>query len=58
MATQELTVEAAVSGDPKLVNEALSLDPLAGRGDLRDTEAMAAELISATRRWLPQFAHG
>jgi alpha-galactosidase/6-phospho-beta-glucosidase family protein len=36
--------------------QAFALDPLAGRGDLRATEAMADELLAATARWLPQFA--
>ena len=37
VATQELTVEAAVSGDRALVAQAFALDPLAGRGDLHET---------------------
>jgi alpha-galactosidase/6-phospho-beta-glucosidase family protein len=53
---QELTVEAAVTGDRDLALQAFALDPLAGRGDLRATEAMAGELLAATARWLPQFA--
>ncbi|MGH9016676.1 MAG: hypothetical protein ACRDY1_02905 [Acidimicrobiales bacterium] len=56
VAVQELTVEAAVSGDRRAALEAFALDPLAGRGDLRDVEAMADELLAATARWLPQFA--
>jgi alpha-galactosidase len=56
VATQELTVEAAVSGDRAVARQAFALDPLAGRGDLRATEAMADELLKATGRWLPQFA--
>ncbi len=32
------------------------LDPLAGRGDLAETDAMVAELLAGTARWLPQFA--
>ena len=32
VATQELTVEAAVSGDRRLAEAAFELDPLAGRG--------------------------
>jgi alpha-galactosidase len=56
VATQELTVEAAVSGDRATALQAFALDPLAGRGDLRATEAMADELLAATSRWLPQFA--
>jgi alpha-galactosidase len=55
IAVQELTVEAAVTGDRALVYQAFALDPLAGRGDLRATEAMADELLTATARWLPQF---
>ncbi len=56
VAVQELTVEAAVTGDRKVALQAFALDPLAGRGDLRVTEAMAEELLAATARWLPQFA--
>jgi len=55
VATQELTVDAAVSGDRRVALAAFALDPFAGRGDLRDTEAMAAELLAGTGRWLPQF---
>jgi alpha-galactosidase len=56
VAVQELTVEAAVSGDRRTVLQAFALDPLAGRGDMRATEAMADELLAATARWLPRFA--
>jgi alpha-galactosidase/6-phospho-beta-glucosidase family protein len=56
VAVQELTVEAAVTGDRETALQAFALDPLAGRGDLRATEAMADELLAATARWLPQFA--
>jgi len=55
-AVQEMTVEAALTGDRALVRAAMSLDPLAGRGDLHDTEAMVDELLAGTARWLPQFA--
>ncbi len=55
-ATQELTVEAALRGDRKLAAEAFALDPLAGRGDLRQMEAMVDELLVGTSEWLPQFA--
>ncbi|HVM64740.1 MAG TPA: hypothetical protein VMU14_07755 [Acidimicrobiales bacterium] len=56
VATQELTVEAAVNGDRSVALEAFALDPFAGRGDLRDTEAMARDLLAGTARWLPQFS--
>jgi alpha-galactosidase/6-phospho-beta-glucosidase family protein len=52
-ATQELTVEAAVTGDRRATLAAFAMDPLAGRGDLRDTEAMVDELLAGTARWLP-----
>jgi alpha-galactosidase len=55
VATQELTVEAALTGDRRLAGEAFSLDPLAGRGDLRDMEAMVDGLLAGTAEWLPQF---
>ena len=56
VATQELTVEAAVRGDRTLAAEAFALDPLAGRGDLRAMEAMVDELLAGTAEWLPHFA--
>jgi alpha-galactosidase len=55
-ATQELTVEAALRGDRRLAAEAFALDPLAGRGDLGQMEAMIDELLAGTAEWLPQFA--
>jgi alpha-galactosidase/6-phospho-beta-glucosidase family protein len=56
VATQELTVEAALRGDRTLAAEAFALDPLAGRGDLRALEAMVDELLAGTAEWLPSFA--
>jgi alpha-galactosidase len=56
VAVQELTVTAALSGDRELARAAFALDPLAGRGGLADTVAMADELLEATSTWLPQFA--
>ena len=56
VAVQELTVEAAVTGDRRVALQAFALDPLAGRGDLRAIEAMADELLAGTSRWLPQFS--
>jgi alpha-galactosidase len=55
VAVQELTVEAALTGDRALTSAAFALDPLAGRGDLRDVDAMVTELLDGTARWLPQF---
>jgi alpha-galactosidase len=56
VATQELTVEAALRGDRVLAGEAFALDPLAGRGDFRVTEAMVDALLAGTAEWLPRFA--
>jgi alpha-galactosidase len=55
VAVHELTVSAALSGDRAQARAALALDPLAGRGDFLDTEAMVDELLAGTARWLPQF---
>jgi alpha-galactosidase len=56
VATQELTVEAAITGDRARARQAMALDPLAGRGDLGEIEAMTDELLAGTAAWLPQFA--
>lgn len=56
VAVAEMTVAAAISGDRTLADAAFFLDPLAGRGDLHQTEAMVTELLTATAPWLPQFA--
>jgi alpha-galactosidase len=55
VAVHELTVSAALSGDRAMAGAAFALDPLAGRGDLLETEAMVDELLAGTARWLPQF---
>jgi alpha-galactosidase/6-phospho-beta-glucosidase family protein len=56
VATQELTVEAALTGSRRLAAEAFALDALAGRGDLRDMDAMVDGLLAGTAEWLPLFA--
>ena len=56
VAVQEMTVAAALDGDRTLAESAFFLDPLAGRGDLQQTEAMIGDLLSATAPWLPLFA--
>jgi alpha-galactosidase len=55
-ASQERTVEAALSGSRDQVVEAMLLDPLAGRIDFDHLEQMTDEMLGATSRWLPQFA--
>jgi alpha-galactosidase len=54
--SQELTVEAAVSGSRDRVVDAMMVDPLAGRIDYQSLQRMADEMITATSKWLPQFA--
>jgi alpha-galactosidase len=56
VAVQELTVEAAVTGNADLVRAAIALDPLGGRIDARSIDSMTGELLNATAQWLPQFA--
>ncbi len=56
VAVQEMTVEAALTGDRGLAAAAFALDPLAGRGDIHQTDTMVEELLAGTSRWLPQFA--
>ena len=55
-ASQELTVEAAVTGNRDAVFEAMLLDPLGGHIDYDRVAAMADEMLDATAEWLPQFA--
>jgi alpha-galactosidase len=54
--SQELTVEAAVSGNRDRVVDAMLVDPLAGRIDYQALQRMADDMITATSKWLPQFA--
>ncbi|MSO37961.1 MAG: hypothetical protein EXQ69_06890 [Acidimicrobiia bacterium] len=54
-ASQELTVDAGISGDRDLVVAAMLADPLAGRIDYDLLERMSDEMLSATAKWLPQF---
>ncbi len=55
-ASQELTVEAALTGDRDIAFQAMLADPLASRIDYDDVWRMTNELIDGTARWLPQFA--
>jgi alpha-galactosidase/6-phospho-beta-glucosidase family protein len=57
-ASQELTVEAGLTGDPGLVLAAMLADPLTGRRPYEDVVAMTGELLGATAPWLPQFSRG
>jgi alpha-galactosidase len=55
-AAQELTVDAAVSGDRECVLEAMLLDPLTSRLDYDAVVTMTDEMLAASAEWLPQFA--
>jgi alpha-galactosidase len=53
--SQEVTVEAALTGDRALVLEAMRLDPLTSRLDIPVVESMTDAMLAATAPWLPQF---
>jgi alpha-galactosidase len=57
-ASQELTVEAALTGQRGLVIEAMLADPFAGVLPWKHIETMTDEMLSATAQWLPQFIDG
>jgi alpha-galactosidase len=53
---QELTVEAALSGDVEAVHYAVMLDPLtAAVCTLTQNRSIVDEMLGAQARWLPQF---
>jgi alpha-galactosidase len=54
--SQEVTVEAALTGDRSRVLEALLTDPVSGAMAYEHVLAMASELFASTARWLPQFS--
>ena len=57
IAVQELTVEAATSGDREAAFHAIALDPLtAAVCSLEEIQAMVNEMFEAEAQWLPQFA--
>jgi alpha-galactosidase len=55
VSSQELTVDAAVSGEPTTVLEAMLADPMAGSLPYEHVVSMTDELLTATAPWLPQF---
>lgn len=55
VASQELTVDAALGGSRDAVVAAMLADPLAGRLDHDRLVRMTDDLLSATAAWLPQF---
>lgn len=55
-ASQELTVDAALTGDRTRVLEAMLTDPFVGHLPFDDLRTMTDELLAATAPWLPQFS--
>lgn len=55
-ASQELTLDAALDGDPEKVLGAMLLDPMAGRLDHDELMSLRDDLLAGTARWLPQFS--
>jgi len=54
-AAEELTVDAALSGDRTVVLEAMLADPFGGSIPYEHVVTMTDELLAATSQWLPQF---
>ncbi len=56
--TEEMAVEAAITGNPRLVFQAIANDPLtAAVLSLREIEQMVNEMLEQNRPHLPQFKH-
>lgn len=56
VSVQTLTAEAALTGDPERVVQAVALDPLTSACcTLAEVREMVAELMTAEEKWLPQF---
>ncbi len=56
--SQELTVDAALTGNRTRVIEAMLTDQLAGHLPYEQVVSMTDELLAATAPWLPNFAAG
>jgi alpha-galactosidase len=56
--TEEMTVEAALTGDPTLVYYACCYDPMAAAAlSLAEIRAMVNEMLEKNRPHLPYFKH-
>lgn len=56
ISVQRLAVEAAVSGDDRLLRQAMMMDPLVGAVcNPKEIWQMTDEMLVAQRRWLPQY---
>ena len=55
---EEMAVEAALTGDPRLVFQAIAYDPLtASMLSLAEIKAMVNEMLQQNRDYLPRFEH-
>ena len=55
---EELAVEGALSGDPRMIYQAIAHDPLtAAVLSLAEIKAMVNEMFAKNREYLPQFRH-
>jgi alpha-galactosidase len=55
---EEMAVEAALTGDPRLVFQAIAYDPLtAAVLSLAEIKTMVNEMFQQNRDYLPQFKH-
>ncbi|TFH16077.1 MAG: hypothetical protein E4H02_06490 [Lentisphaerales bacterium] len=53
---QTLAVEAALSGDPEMIMQAVAMAPLTStKCTLGEAREMTAEMLAAQKEWLPQF---
>jgi alpha-galactosidase len=53
---QQLTADAALTGDPEHIVHALALDPLTSAVcTLKEIRDLATELLESQRQWLPEF---
>ncbi len=53
---QSLAADAALDGDPEMVEAAVAMDPLTGAVcTLKEIRDMTIEMLEAEKRWLPQF---
>lgn len=55
---EEMAVEAALNGDPRLVFQAIAFDPLpAAVLSLAEIRQMVNQMLLQNQKWLPQFKH-
>ncbi len=55
---EELAVDAAITGDPRKVFQAICMDPLTSAVlSLDEIRSMVDEMLEKNREWLPQFKH-